>query len=105
MQNNRNRSDFADAHTDLSADAVMPLKYLIMKNYRHVYLYIYRLAKAEARARVCRPQASSSPPVISLLSVPRGLFCFGFLVILDVVHCYLWLFLLYINMKIGKNSC
>ena len=52
MQNNRNRSDFADAHTDLSADVVMPLKYLIMKNYRHVYLYIYRFAKTEARARV-----------------------------------------------------
>ena len=45
MQNNRNRSDFADAHTDLSTDAVTPLKYLIMKNYRQVYLYIYRLAE------------------------------------------------------------
>ena len=31
MQNNRDRSDFADAHTDLSTDAMMPLKYLIMK--------------------------------------------------------------------------
>ena len=27
------------------------------------------------------------------------------LVILDVACCYLWLFSLYINIKIGKNSC
>ena len=27
------------------------------------------------------------------------------LVILDVVRYYLWLFTLYINIKIGKNSC
>ena len=33
------------------------------------------------------------------------LFCFGSLVILDVARCYLWLFTLYINIKIGKNSC
>ena len=45
MQNKRNRSDFADAHTELSTDTVTQLKYLIMKNYRHVYLYIYRLAE------------------------------------------------------------
>ena len=45
MQNNRNRSDFADEHTDFSTDAVTPLKYLMMKNYRHMYLYIYRLAE------------------------------------------------------------
>ena len=25
--------------------------------------------------------------------------------ILDVACCYLWLFTLYINIKIGKNSC
>ena len=35
----------------------------------------------------------------------RQLFCFGSLVILDVARCYLWLFTLYINIKIGKNSC
>ena len=40
-----------------------------------------------------------------LLAVPRRLFCFGSLVILDVVRCYLWLFTLYINIKISKNSC
>ena len=34
-----------------------------------------------------------------------GLFCFGSLVILDVAWCHLWLFSLYINIKIGKNSC
>ena len=32
-------------------------------------------------------------------------FCFGSLVILDVARCYLWLFTLYINIKISKNSC
>ena len=51
------------------------------------------------------PQISSSPQVISLLAVPRRLFCFGSLVILDVARCYLWLFSLYINIKIDKNSC
>ena len=40
-----------------------------------------------------------------LLAVPRRLFCFGSLVILDVARCYLWLFTLYINIKISKNSC
>ena len=39
------------------------------------------------------------------LAVPRRLFCFGSLVILDVARCYLWLVTLYINIKIGKNSC
>ena len=53
-------------------------------------------------ARVGRPQTSSSPPVILLLAVPRRLFCFGPLVILDVACCYLWLFSVYINIKIGK---
>ena len=40
-----------------------------------------------------------------LLAVQRQLFCFGSLVILDVARCYLWLFTLYINIKISKNSC
>ena len=43
-------------------------------------------------------------PVISLLTVPRQLFGFGSLVILDVACCYLWLFSLYVNIKIDKNS-
>ena len=42
---------------------------------------------------------------INMLAVPRRLFCFGSLVILDVARCYLWLFTLYINIKISKNSC
>ena len=45
MQTNRNRSDFADAHTASSTNAVTPIKYLIMNNYRHGYLYVYKLAK------------------------------------------------------------
>ena len=40
-----------------------------------------------------------------LLAVPRRLFCFGSLVVLDMVFRYLSLFLLYINTKIGKNRC
>ena len=31
--------------------------------------------------------------------------CLDSLVILDVVRCYLWLFSLYKNIKIDKNSC
>ena len=40
----------------------------------------------------------------ALLVVPRWLFRFSSLVSLDVARCYLWLFLLYINIKIGKNK-
>ena len=40
-----------------------------------------------------------SPPVIFVAGLSRRLFCFGFLVILDVARCYLWLFTLYINIK------
>ena len=53
---------------------------------------------------VGRPQTSSSPPEILLLAVARRFFCFGSLVILDLVCRYLSLFLLYINIKIGKNT-
>ena len=42
-------------------------------------------------------------PVILLLAVPRRLFCFGSLITLDVACCYLWLFSLNINFKIGKT--
>ena len=50
-------------------------------------------------------KATPYPPVILLLAVPRWLFCFGSLVILDVVFRYFSLFLLYINIEIGKNRC
>ena len=43
--------------------------------------------------------------LVLFLAVPRRLFCFGSLVILDVVCRYLSLFLLYINIKIDKNRC
>ena len=42
---------------------------------------------------------------LEVLAVPRQLFCFGSLVVLDVMFRYLSLFLLYINIKIGKNRC
>ena len=55
------------------------------------------------RKLVQAPPPPPPAPVISLLAVPRRLFCFGSLVILDVARCYLWLFSLYINKKkIGK---
>ena len=40
--------------------------------------------------------------LIALMAVPRRLFCFGSSMILDVACCYLWLFSLYINIKIDK---
>ena len=61
-----------------------------------------RATKAEMRARFGQPQTVEAPRVILLLAVQRRLFCFGFLVDLDVVCRYLSLFLLYINIKIGK---
>ena len=57
------------------------------------------------RGLVDRKLVEATPPVIILLAVPRRLFCLGSLVILDVVCRYLSLFLLYINIKIGKNRC
>ena len=41
--------------------------------------------------------------VILSFDIYLRLFCFGSLVILDVTCCYLWLFSLYINIKVGKN--
>ena len=40
-----------------------------------------------------------APQYFLLLAVPRRLFCFGSLMILNVARCYLWLFTLYINIK------
>ena len=54
-------------------------------------------------ARVGRPKTSSSPQLILLLAVPRRLFYFGSLVIINVVCHYLSFFLLNINIEIGKN--
>ena len=42
------------------------------------------------------------PPIILLLAVPMRVFCFDSLVLFDVACRYLSLFLLYINIKIGK---
>ena len=52
------------------------------------------------------PPPPPPPPVIFIAGRPKAaLLFFGSLVILDVARCYLWLFTLYINIKIGKNSC
>ena len=45
-------------------------------------------------------EAPPPPPSNFRLAVPRWLFCFGSMEVLDVVCHYLWLFSLYI--KIGK---
>ena len=50
-------------------------------------------------------QAPPPSPVILLLAVPRRLFCSGSSVVLDVECRYFTLFLLYINIEIGKNIC
>ena len=44
------------------------------------FVGVFLVTKAETRARVGRPQTSSTLPVISLQAVPRRLFCFGSLV-------------------------
>ena len=62
----------------------------------------------QMRGLVDRKLVKDPPPphqVILLLAVSKRLFCFCSLVILDVVCRYLSLFLLYININIGKNRC
>ena len=56
----------------------------------------------QGRELVDHKLVEAPPPVIYIAG---RLFCFGSLVILDVARCYLWLLTLYINIKIGKNSC
>ena len=46
-----------------------------------------------------------APLVFFTAGRPKAALLFWFLVILDVARCYLWLFTLNINIKIGKNSC
>ena len=58
--------------------------------------------KAELRARVGRPQTSWSPSEILLVAVPRRFFCFGSLVILDMVCRYLSLFLFKYKNRLNK---
>ena len=67
-----------------------------VKSYVNVFFFVECIAKCYFRDGCCH---------FLLLAVPRRLFCFGSLVILDVARCYLWLFTLYINIKISKNSC
>ena len=84
---------------------------------KHLKKHTYKTGKDKAIRRekhqrahkICsllnRAQMQMLENLISLLAVPRRLFCIGSLVILDVARCNLWLFSLYINIKIGKNSC
>ena len=63
----------------------------------------------QGRGLVDRKQIQAPPPPAPSSNFtagrPKAALLFGSLVILDVARCYLWLFLLYINIKIGKNSC
>ena len=63
--------------------------------------------KLEPMARVGRPQTSSSsppPPPRSnfIAGRPKAALLFLFFSDFDVACCYLWLFSLYINIKIGR---
>ena len=73
----------------------MSLTFLIRRMYHQILNFVF--------SRHGRPQTSSRPPVILLLAVPRRLFCFGSLVVLDVVCDYVLLSLLDIKLKIGKK--
>ena len=54
---------------------------------------------------VYQPTFDQLTSIILLLAVPRRLFCSDSLVVLDVVFRYWSLFVLHINIKIGKNGC
>ena len=55
--------------------------------------------RARARARVGRPQTSEAPHVKLFAGRPGRLFCFGSLVVLNVVRSYVLLFLLDIKIE------
>ena len=63
-----------------------------------------RQKEGRGLARVGGPQTSSRPPVIFIAGRPQAALLVWFFVNLDVARCYLWLFTLYINTKISKNS-
>ena len=65
------------------------------------------------RGRKTTMQQQQQPMLGILIKRPSNFYCWPsqggssvlvLLVILDVARCYLWLFTLYINIKIGKNS-
>ena len=98
----------------LSNFVFAPKRVCFLKNFLKVCVYINKLftpSRTYRRKRMAMNNLAiagnffEAPQYFSLLDVPRRLFCFGSLVILDVARCYLWLFTLYINIKIGKNSC
>ena len=74
-----------------------------------ILFHCFRSAiKPDLRARVGRPQTCSSPPVIFIAGRPQGALLFWFFgdfrcgallfMAIQVIH-------MYINIKIGKNSC
>ena len=72
-------------------DTNLCIKFIILERCLHYVKLTPRIIKQKRTSDSC--------------NVNLRLFCFGSLVILDVARCYLWLFTLYINIKIGKNSC
>ena len=69
-----------------------------------LFVVVFLVNQSRTKGEGWSPKTSLSPPVILLVTVPRRLFCFGSLVVLDVVFRYLSLFLLYINTKIGNKE-
>ena len=62
--------------------------------------------QSRTKGEVGRPQTSSSHPVIFIAGRPKAALLFWFFGDLRCgARCYLWLFTLYINIKISKNSC
>ena len=70
----------------------LPCLLLLLRSFTVVCIYNMRAPKPLWGRAILDPDP-----------VPRRLFCFGFLVILDVVCRCLSLFVLYINVEIGKN--
>ena len=68
----------------------------------HCLLYSLWRGLVDNKLVQAPPPPPRTPSAILLLAVPRRLFCFGSLVILDVVCRYLSLSVLYINIEIGK---
>ena len=70
-----------------------------------LFLLFVDVLSGELKQKQRRGLVDRKLVIILLLAVPRQLFCFSSLVILDMVCRYLSLFMLYINIKIGRNRC
>ena len=97
-----NRETTSDTTSDTSAICLAPLsaKHSASPLAKHSATFLKKSSRtSDLLGRFkrpfregCWPSQGGSSALVSL-------------VILDVARCYLWLFTLYINTKIGKNSC